>query len=84
MATEQFPDDDYIVGTAAADSIIGGVGYDHLCGGAGNDTLDGGVSEDWLAGGDGNDLLIGRHSAMIDFTEAVGKTRLEGGLGDDV
>ena len=83
MATEQFPDDDYIVGTATADSIIGGVGYDHLCGAAGNDTLDGGVSDDALEGGDGNDLLIGGTGNDLLYGGG-GQDTLDGGLGDDV
>lgn len=46
------------VGTAGADSLLGGSAADLLQGLSGNDTLDGGAASDSLEGGSGDDLLI--------------------------
>jgi Ca2+-binding RTX toxin-like protein len=61
-------------GTAAADTISGGVGEQTINGLGGNDTLSGGDGEDWLFGGLGNDTLDG----------GAGANRLDGGAGRDV
>ncbi len=49
----------YLTGTAAADTLVGGQGNDTLDGLAGDDSLAGGDGNDELHGGDGNDLLAG-------------------------
>ncbi len=57
-----------VIGTADADTLVGGdfndmlmglEGDDQLWGGLGNDVLDGGVGSDSLLGGEGNDTLRG-------------------------
>jgi Ca2+-binding RTX toxin-like protein len=82
MATNLYPDDDYIEGTAGNDTIDGGVGYDNLVGGAGDDLLLGGESDDWLYGGDGNDVLVGGSGNDV-LGGGGGNDTLQGGLGDD-
>ena len=63
----------HLVGTAAAEKVVGGDWINHLEGGGGNDTLSGGTGNDTLEGGDGDDSLDG----------GAGDNSLAGGLGDD-
>jgi len=50
---------DFLVGTAAANTFYGLNGLDILVGGDGADTLDGGDGNDTLKGGGGADVLTG-------------------------
>ena len=53
-------DDDLVLGTAAVNDILTGLGGDDiLVGLAGNDNLNGGANNDLLIGGDGDDILTG-------------------------
>ena len=63
-----------LIGTAAAETIIGGAGFDRLYGQAGADALYGGASSDFLVGDAGDDALFGDE----------GSDTLDGGAGDDV
>ena len=63
-----------ITGSAAADSIIGGLVGNNISGLAGHDSLAGGAGVDLLDGGDGNDTLNGD----------AGSDKLIGGAGNDV
>jgi Ca2+-binding RTX toxin-like protein len=45
-------------GTAANESLMGGLGSDAVYGNAGNDILDGGAGNDTLDGGAGNDIYL--------------------------
>jgi hypothetical protein len=49
----------YVVGSATANGIVGGGGIDIIDGGAGNDTITGGAGADIIDGGADNDVLIG-------------------------
>jgi Ca2+-binding RTX toxin-like protein len=62
-----------LVGTAAADTLIGGLDNEGLRGLAGNDNLRGGDGNDVLTGNAGNDILVA----------ATGNDQLIGGLGAD-
>ena len=62
-----------IVGSAFADSLIGGNGNDTLTGGAGADSMTGGVGNDTLRGDAGSDVLVG----------GLGNDNLTGGIGSD-
>ena len=63
-----------LVGSAAADRLLGNGNPNELTGGAGNDVLVGREGSDTLIGGSGNDTLDGGSSADT----------LIGGVGDDV
>jgi hypothetical protein len=74
--------DQWLEGTADADSLEGGPGDDTIEGGPGNDTLSGGdgndsmigdAGDDRLAGGAGNDTIFGRD----------GRDEISGGDGND-
>ncbi|WP_273820713.1 M10 family metallopeptidase C-terminal domain-containing protein [Pseudomonas asplenii] len=74
---------DYIVGNAQDNRIVGGGGHDLLLGGAGNDTLKAGHKASSLYGGAGDDLLIGgRGSDHLNGGD--GEDRLNGRAGDDI
>jgi predicted extracellular nuclease/Ca2+-binding RTX toxin-like protein len=86
-------DDDFLNGNQNNDWLDGGEGNDVLHGGKNEDTLIGGKGDDWLFGDLGNDSLmggsgedvfvleIGRGSdAIADFTDAIDKIGLAGGL----
>lgn len=64
---------DWIRGTALADTLVGSAGNDILIGDGGNDTLIGGADNDTLSGDAGNDALYG----------SDGVDTLYGGDGDD-
>ena len=58
-------DNNVLVGTGYADTLMGLAGDDKLYGNAGNDRLDGGAGADYLDGGSGNDTLIGGDGSDI-------------------
>jgi len=61
--------DQIVTGTAANDTLVGGIGNDHLSGYAGNDILDGGAGSDDIDGGSGIDTALfhnNRNSFIID------------------
>ncbi|MFL1462987.1 hypothetical protein ACI6QG_12335 [Roseococcus sp. DSY-14] len=60
-----------VVGTAAADTLMGGSGADTLLGGDGNDTLVGGGGTDSLDGGAGDDLYYVSGAGTV-VTDAAG------------
>jgi len=66
-------EDDYLYGTASANTLTGQANRDLIYGYGGNDAIDGGTGDDDLDGGDGNDILLG----------GLGVDRLIGGLGLD-
>ncbi|MER2626357.1 MAG: calcium-binding protein, partial [Accumulibacter sp.] len=84
-------DPNVIRGTAAADSLAGGVGNDQIYGLAGNDTLNGLAGDDRLYGGSGNDVLDGGDgNDSLDGNEdndsmagGAGYDTLTGGAGND-
>ena len=49
----------WLIGTAADDTLTAGAFYARLFGGSGNDVLNGDAGTDWLDGGAGADTLIG-------------------------
>jgi Ca2+-binding RTX toxin-like protein len=63
----------HLWGTAAADTLQGGLADDRLEGNGGDDALDGGAGADRLYGGAGDDMLIG----------GTGDDTLDGGAGND-
>jgi len=65
---------DFITGSAAANSIPAGPGNDTVFGGLGDNSIDGSEGNDSLAGEGGNDVLTG----------GVGNDTMTGGGGDDV
>ncbi len=72
-----------LVGTSAADTLIGGAGDDVIHGLGGNDRLRGGDGNDILVGGPGKDRLRG--GAGDDLLEGGGgRDRLRGSGGNDV
>jgi Ca2+-binding RTX toxin-like protein len=71
-------DDDYIVGTAQADRLLGGRGSDILVGGAGDDYVWGGEENDVLTGGAGADRFVLDRLDSIDII-----TDFEAGDGGD-
>jgi RTX calcium-binding nonapeptide repeat (4 copies) len=74
--------DDVIVGTAAANTLVGGGGDDFLQGDDGNDTVFGGDGNDTLRGGAGADALSGDDGDDALYGEGGGDT-LVGGAGAD-
>ena len=54
---------DQVIGTAASDTLIGGIGNDALLGHEGADRINGGAGNDLLLGGSGKDRLTGGHGA---------------------
>jgi|GEM_PF-7074680 len=89
------PGDDYLVGTAAANSINALAGRDELLGLAGDDSLSGGADDDTIHGGDGADLLDGEdgfdqlhggagNDTLTDSGTDWGDARLYGDGGDDL
>lgn len=68
------PEDDYLPGTEAGETICGRGGDDVLIGGGGDDTLLGGVGDDRLLGQAGQDVLNGRR----------GSDELRGGTDRDI
>jgi Ca2+-binding RTX toxin-like protein len=76
-------DPNVIRGTAAADSLAGGVGNDQIYGLAGNDTLNGMAGDDRLYGDSGNDVLDGGDgNDQLDGNE--GNDSMAGGAGIDI
>ncbi|MGJ3626861.1 calcium-binding protein [Sphingomonas sp. MMS24-JH45] len=67
-------DDDQLVGTAWADTILGLGGDDGIVAGAGNDTIDGDDGDDAIMAGAGNDVVDG----------GEGDDTIDGGSGNDV
>lgn len=65
--------DDWILGSANADTITGGTGNDYLFGGSGNDAIGGESGNDYVRGGAGNDTLYG----------GIGDDTLRGDTGND-
>ncbi len=63
-----------LVGSALADTVLGGDGNDTIWGLDGDDLLSGGSGNDEIHGGNGNDTLIG----------GLGDDTLTGGAGNDV
>lgn len=59
VAFEDRLNDNYLVGTAGADTLDGGIGNDRLLGDGGADSLVGGDGNDRLTGGLGDDILQG-------------------------
>jgi len=76
------PGNNYLLGTAAAESFFGDAGDDIIDAGAGGDVLDGGAGYDVLISGYGNDKLIGRAGNDVLYGGA-GKDVLSGGAGYD-
>ncbi len=66
-------DPELVIGTNAAETIVGGALVDSFVLGGGNDVGNGGGGGDAIDGGDGDDLLVG----------GDGDDSLEGGLGTD-
>ena len=73
---------DFLVGTAAANTLNGLAGNDSLFGDAGNDTLIGGLGMDRLNGGSGADKLYGNAGNDIIRGES-GNDLIVGGAGAD-
>lgn len=69
-------------GTAAADTMIGGLGMDNIDGLAGDDIIFAGESNDFAHGGDGNDLLSGEQGDDLLYGDA-GDDELQGAQGRD-
>lgn len=65
--------DDWILGSANADTITGGTGNDYIFGGSGNDAIGGEAGNDYVRGGTGNDTLYG----------GIGDDTLRGDAGND-
>ena len=76
------PAADTLVGTAANDHLQGYGGDDNSSGGAGNDLLYGDAGNDTLGGGDGNDRLSGGGGSDT-LAGGAGNDRLSGGSGSD-
>lgn len=76
------PGNDTVLGTFAADKILGGDGNDTLSGEGGDDEIHGGDGNDEIDGGPGNDLLYGDDGADTIAGQA-GDNRMFGGRGDD-
>ena len=76
------PGPDIMMGTGAADHIVGFGGDDLICGMDGNDHLEGGDGDDVLCGGDGNDNLDGGPGSDVLFGGS-GPDTMDGGAGDD-
>ncbi|MDP1612335.1 MAG: calcium-binding protein, partial [Sulfuritalea sp.] len=55
----QYQMTNWLIGTAAGDTLTASTSGTHLFGGSGNDVLNGGTGSDWLDGGVGADTLIG-------------------------
>ena len=73
---------EYVMGTAAADTVIGDTGRDTMYGGAGNDFLKGAGNNDTLRGDAGNDRLYGgSHNDLL--YGAAGRDSLKGEAGND-
>jgi Ca2+-binding RTX toxin-like protein len=71
-----------ILGTPGPDNLSGGGGNDHIFGRAGNDTLHGDDGNDKVAGGSGDDTVSG--DAGNDLTlGGTGKDTMDGGTGND-
>lgn len=86
------PDNDVIIGTAAADIVKAGAGNDVVDGAGGNDTLSGGDGSDVLIGGagldvlsgdEGSDRLVGGADSDV-LNGGAGSDVLDGGAGTDV
>ena len=60
-----------LAGTAAAETLSGGVGWDTLSGGAGNDSLQGGLGSDTFLGSAGNDTLNGGTQQNLPWKSSV-------------
>jgi uncharacterized delta-60 repeat protein len=72
-----------LVGTAAVETLNGGIYNDRLRGLGGNDTLNGNSGDDLLEGGGGDDILNGGRGN--DFLRGdAGNDTLNGGSGNDI
>jgi Ca2+-binding RTX toxin-like protein len=72
----------YSIGTARADTLVGGNGDDVLFGRDGNDLLIGGNGDDVIWGENGNDVVRG-NSGDDELHGGAGNDDLWGGSGDD-
>ncbi|WP_138468605.1 hypothetical protein [Poseidonocella sp. HB161398] len=59
LDTAQTTEDDHVIGTAAAETLLAGRGNDTLNGHGGNDSMSGNAGDDIVAGGAGRDTLRG-------------------------
>ena len=76
------PDETYLFGTPAPDTLTGGEANNSIFGQEDNDLLSGGGGDDALDGGDGDDTLLG--GAGVDaLNGGQGLDHLNGGAGDD-
>ncbi|MGE3918750.1 MAG: right-handed parallel beta-helix repeat-containing protein, partial [Hyphomicrobiaceae bacterium] len=73
---------DNLVGSSSQDYLDGGFGADSLNGGDGDDLVDGGADDDILLGGKGDDHLLGG-DANDTLNGNSGQDLLEGGDGND-
>jgi len=74
---------DYILGGAAADSIVSGAGDDTIFGGGGNDTISAGLGTDVVYGGGGNDSITGGSGVQTVYAGS-GADVISTGSGADV
>ncbi len=76
-------EDDVIVGTEQADTIMSESGNDTVCGLGGADDIDGGNGDDVLCGGGGNDIIDGGNG-NDQLCGEDGDDDLKGKNGDDI
>jgi Ca2+-binding RTX toxin-like protein len=90
LTTTTTDGNDFLVGTAADetisglegdDTLYGGAGIDTINGDAGNDTIYGGAGDDTLNGGTGSNTVYGNEGN--DTLQGGGSDTLMGGAGDD-
>jgi len=70
-------------GTAAGNTLVGGIGPDFLCGLEGDDSLNGGRGGDRVLGGPGDDQLVGDRGVDV-LVGGPGVDRLAGGANRDL
>ncbi|MBY4893885.1 hypothetical protein KUL25_14040 [Rhodobacteraceae bacterium N5(2021)] len=80
---EEAPEDQMLVGTVAADTLLGGDGNDLIRGGAGSDFLVAGAGDDMVIGGACNDDILGGAGNDMLYGDA-GNDRIFGDDGDDM
>jgi Ca2+-binding RTX toxin-like protein len=73
---------DYLIGSALADSLFGDEGNDQLSGSGAADTLEGGDGDDTLSGEAGDDTCVGGSGNDL-LTGAAGNDSLYGNDGND-
>ena len=67
LARKMSASDDYLPGTAASDTLDGGLGNDNIFAGEGDDFLHGDAGSDTLGGGGGNDVFFFDGSSQSDL-----------------